>query len=127
MHKHLLYITLFSITSALAFGACADEMDSAVTPDEPEVGEKTPIELTVGGTDLSPLTRVVISDGTGKTLSKLPHGSSIYMLMKADDLSDSHQTTLCTRTVGFAQDIAGDDAKSNVSCLFRTTLFLVVG
>lgn len=80
------------------------------------VDGKSPIVLSVGGVD-SPdteVTRAVITDGTGKTLHRLPKGSSIYMLMKADDLSDSHKTALCTRTVGFAQDIAGKDY-SNVS------------
>lgn len=114
MQKHQLYINLFAITSALALGACADEENGVVTP-EVEVGEKTPIELSIGGIDTQGLsTRAVITDGTGKTLVALPHGNSIYMLMKADDLSTSPQTTKCTRTVGFAQSIAGNTT-SNLS------------
>lgn len=88
MHKHLLYITLFSITSALVFGACADEMDSAVTPDVPEVGEKTPIELTVGGVDSpkSATTRAVgpvITNDITKTYKPFDKDTKIFMVMKS--------------------------------------------
>lgn len=86
MQKHLLYINLFAITSAFALTACADEVENSVTPDMPEVGEKTPIELSVGGVDApsSALTRAVVTDGTGKTLDVFDVNTKIFMVMKSE-------------------------------------------
>ena len=88
MQKHLLYINLFAITSALALSACADEVENAVTPDMPEVGEKTPIELSVGGVDApdaEPLTRAVITDGTGKKLRAFSKQTRLFFAIVAED------------------------------------------
>lgn len=87
MQKHLLYIPLFALSSALALTACSDEVTNTLTPDVP-VGEKTPIELSMGGVD-SPnaATRAVITDGEDKTLKPVAPGTYIYMLMKSDYVS----------------------------------------
>lgn len=84
MQKHLLYINLFAITSALALGACADEVENAITPDVPEVGEKTPIELSVGSAD-APSTRAVITDGTGKKLRAFSTQTRLFFAIVAED------------------------------------------
>lgn len=74
---------------------------------------KTPITLSIGGVDSQEQGTKVITDGDGKTLHALPHGSSIYMLMKADDLTpETTNPTKCTRTIGFAQD---QNPKSDIS------------
>ena len=88
MQKHLLYINLFTITSALALAACADEVDGVVTPDAPEVevGEKTPIELSVGGVD-SPNTRAIITNGTTNT--NFGCDTKVFILMKSEKEVDT--------------------------------------
>lgn len=83
MQKHLLYINLFAITSALALTACTDEVDNIITPDVPETGEKTPIELSVGGVEKDASTRSVVT--TEKTdMISLTGGTHIFMLMKSE-------------------------------------------
>ena len=84
MQKHLLYIPLIALSSALALTACSDEVTNTLTPDLP-IGEKTPIELSVGGVD-SPnaATRAVITDGTGKTLNAFDKDTKIFMVMKSE-------------------------------------------
>lgn len=84
MQKHLLYIPLVALSSALALTACSDEVTDTLTPDVP-VGEKSPIELSVGGVD-SPnaATRAVITDGTGKTLNAFNKDTKIFMVMKSE-------------------------------------------
>lgn len=89
MQKHLLYINLFAISSALALAACSDEVENAVTPDMPEVGEKTPIELSVGGVDTpsSAITRAVgavITDGTNKTMQNFDVNTKIFFVMRSE-------------------------------------------
>lgn len=86
MQKHLLYINLFAVTSALAFGACADEVENAVTPDLPEVGEKTPIELSVGSAE-APSTRAVSIDGHGY-ITAFEKDTRLHLLMISDDATD---------------------------------------
>lgn len=90
MQKHLLYINLFAISSALALSACADEVENAITPDMPEVGEKTPIELSVGGVDAPALTRAVITDGVGKTMQAFDVNTKIFMVMKSEKDPATH-------------------------------------
>lgn len=112
MNLKQLHKTLIFLLCAAALVAC-----NKTTPVQNGTDQsgKTPITLSIGGVDSQEQGTKVITDGDGKTLHALPHGSSIYMLMKADDLSDTPQTTLCTRTVGFAQDISTDPNTSNVS------------
>lgn len=92
MQKHLLYINLFAITSALALAACADEVENAVTPDMPEVGEKTPIELSVGGVDASTeeiATRasVITDEVSTLTFSNFDLSAKVFMVMKSEYVS----------------------------------------
>ena len=87
MQKHLLYINLFTITSALAFAACADEVENAVTPNVSEVGEKTPIELSVGGVDAPSATNTraaVYTDGTNKMMKNFDKKTKVFILMQSD-------------------------------------------
>lgn len=89
MQKHLLYINLFAITSALALTACADEVENAVTPDMPEVGEKTPIELSVGGVDGvvdNGATRAVITTDpySPKNYFDTEKDARVFMIMKSE-------------------------------------------
>lgn len=88
MQKHLLYINLFAISSALALAACSDEVENAVTPDMPEVGEKTPIELSVGGVDTPALTRAVVTDGTTNT--NFGRDTKIFFLMQSEKDATVH-------------------------------------
>lgn len=129
MQKHLLYINLFTITSALALAACADEVDGVVTPDVPEVGEKTPIELTATnsqslGRDF--MTRAVIIDGQGKVTAFEKDTRLTLMMINEDNSSSNAKYTV---TFGLAQgsgtapvDLSGDpsswalqDRYSNIS------------
>ena len=122
MQKHLLYINLLSITSALALGACADEVVNADTPEVPEVGEKTPIELNACYSDINgqqALTRAVITDGAGKTMKAFTEGTSLYMLMKSEhDVTENAGAPKVTRTIMFAvpqTDASKDYSEVNYS------------
>lgn len=90
MQKHLLYINLFTLTSALALAACADEEVNAITSEVPEVGEKTPIVLSVGGVDSNQgaVTRAgvspVITGGSDKTYKPFEKKTKIFMIMKSE-------------------------------------------
>lgn len=96
MQKHQLYINLFTITSALAFAACADEVDGVVTPDAPEfeVGEKTPIELAIGDAEASnmPMTRASFVDGKGK-ITAFEKDTRLHFLMISEDITSNDRTT----------------------------------
>ena len=113
MQKHLLYINLFAVTSALAFGACADEVENTITS-EVVVGEKSPIELAVGGVvsiDQGTVTRasasaVITKEETG--MITFPENTNIFMVMQSEygtedfkDPSNPHQlkTTVARGTV----------------------------
>lgn len=86
MQKHLLYIPLIALSSALALTACSDEVTNTLTPDLP-IGEKTPIELSVGGVD-GAQTRAVITDYVNeKQFDPVAPGTYIYMLMRSDYVS----------------------------------------
>lgn len=117
MQKHLLYINLFAISSVLALSACSDEVENAVTPDMPEVGEKTPIELSVGGLDgfEAPLTRAVITDGTGKTLRAFSANTRVYTVMKAEK---TDATTKWAMTWGTAAGINEPQVDSKSALTF---------
>lgn len=83
MQKHLLYIPLIALSSALALTACSDEVTNTLNPDLP-IGEKTPIELSVGGVDTpNAATRAVITDGTGKTMKPFDENTKIFMIMES--------------------------------------------
>lgn len=115
MQKHLLYIPLIALSSALALTACSDEVTDTLTPDVP-VGEKSPIELSVGGVDSPGLaTRAVITDGTNKPLQGFDENTSLYMLMKSENVDDTSKPALVTRTIMFALPKAGSDTYSQTN------------
>ncbi len=98
MTCNLKYTSLLFILLA-AFAACRDEV-SLLDPDD----GKSPIELSVGGMDVSSpsQTRAVITDGTDKTLQAFDENTSLYMLMKSENVDDSSKPALVTRTIMFA-------------------------
>lgn len=67
------------ILSLLVFVACSDDATTDIT-----MGDKTPIELSVGGMDDGATTRAVITDGTGKTLVAMSEGTGIRISMKSE-------------------------------------------
>ena len=67
------------ILSLLVFVACSDDATTDIT-----MGDKTPIELSVGGMDDGATTRAVITDGTGKTLVAMPNGTGIRISMMSE-------------------------------------------
>ena len=106
MQKHLLYINLFAITSALAFTACTDEVDNIITPDVPETGVKTPIELSVGilGEENSQTRAITVLPTQASKYRAFKNSTSLYMIMKSDDVSTTGTTRdpKYTRTFGLA-------------------------
>lgn len=69
------YITLFA--SLLTLAGCSDEADNAVS-----IADKHPIALTVGAD--APVSRAVVTDGTGKTLNAFNDVTDIWMVMQSD-------------------------------------------
>ena len=67
------------LLSLLVFVACSDDATTDIT-----MGDKTPIELSVGGMDDGAATRAVITDGSGKTLVVMPNGTGIRISMKSE-------------------------------------------
>lgn len=67
------------ILSLLVFVACSDDATTDIT-----MGDKTPIELSVGGMDDGATTRAVITDGTGKRLVAMSEGTGIRISMKSE-------------------------------------------
>lgn len=129
MQKHLLYINLFAISSALALAACSDEVENAITPDMPEVGEKTPIELSASnvlelGDGMH--TRAAIIDGNGK-ITAFEKNTRLSLLMVSEDATTSTPaaskfTVTYGLAIGSNKAPTADDAdgtKSNIS--FETT------
>ncbi len=47
-------------------------------------GTKSPIELTVGGMEDSPMTKSVVTDGQNKTLKSLAEGTYLFLQMKSE-------------------------------------------
>lgn len=102
MRLKLKHITLS--LSLLALAACKESV-GVLDPVEPTIpdSEKTPIELSVGGVDSpNPITRAVITDGTGKTMQSFSENTSLYMLMKSQNVTDGSKPALVTRTIMFA-------------------------
>lgn len=67
------------ILSLLVFVACSDDATTDIT-----MGDKTPIELSVGGMDDGAATRAVITDGSGKTLVAMSEGTGIRISMMSE-------------------------------------------
>ncbi len=118
MRKSILYSTLFA--SLLTLTGCSDEADIAVSD-----ANKQPIALTVGAD--APLSRAVITDGTGKTLEAFDVATDIWMVMQSEykalsgnnespsdlDFKGSQTTTNCV-TMGTTGDKTGTGLKENV-------------
>ncbi len=112
MQKHLLYINLFTLTSALALGACADKggVEDIVTPPTPDPEPKpevvkTPIELTATSRqDLGerPLTRAVVIDGEGK-ITAFEKDTRLHMLLVSQDGSTLGRADTYAVTYGLAK------------------------
>lgn len=105
MQKHLLYIPLIALSSALALTACSDEVTNTLTPDLP-IGEKAPIELSVGVMGMEqPQTRggiTVIPSGDGEKYHAFEKPTSLFLLMKCEDTQTTPRSTKYTRTIGHA-------------------------
>ena len=67
------------ILSLLVFVACSDDATIDIA-----TGDKTPIELSVGGMDDGAATRAVITDGSGKTLVAMSEGTGIRISMMSE-------------------------------------------
>lgn len=97
MTCNLKYTSLFLVLLA-AFAACSDELTDVKDPD----AGKSPIEVCVRGTNMSSsATRAIITDNnTGA--QAFAENTSLYMLMKSDNIDDSSKPALVTRTIMFA-------------------------
>lgn len=67
------------LLSLLVFVACSDDATTDIA-----TGDKTPIELSVGGMDDGAATRAVITDGSGKTLVAMSEGTGIRISMMSE-------------------------------------------
>ena len=83
------------LLSVLAFTACTDDAFDPMTQD---VSKKTPIELYVGVEDVDGLTRSITVDKN--TLSSLPTGTSLFMVMKSEHINDNQKSPKFTMTKG---------------------------
>ena len=111
------------ILSLLVFVACSDDATTDIT-----MGDKTPIELSVGGMDDGATTRAVITDGTGKRLVAMSEGTGIRISMKSEynmtSASESwafqgaQATKYCT-TWGTAQTTSDNKALINFGSNIR--------
>ena len=111
------------ILSLLVFVACSDDATTDIA-----TGDKTPIELSVGGMDDGASTRAVITDGTGKTLVAMSEGTGIRISMKSEynmtSASESwafqgaQATKYCT-TWGTAQTTSDNKAPINFGSNIR--------
>ena len=110
------YLNIIMCTSLLTLAGCSKEADIAV-PDS----AKHPIELAVGVE--SPMTRAVVTDGDGKTLTAFNAATDIWMVMKSEykALSDNdlnfkgdRPTQYCV-TCGTTGDKINDDKENKVS------------
>ena len=111
------------ILSLLVFVACSDDATTDIT-----MGDKTPIELSVGGMDDGATTRAVITDGTGKTLVAMSEGTGIRISMMSEynmtftgeswAFQGAQATKYCT-TWGTAQTTSDDKAPINFGSNIR--------
>lgn len=126
MRKHYLYITLSA--SLLAFTGCSDETDIAVSD-----ANKQPIALTVGAD--APISRAVVTDGTGKTLEAFGAATDIWMVMQSDyralgtaetpndlDFKGSQATTNCV-TMGTTGDVTASGKENVVNFTAENTRY----
>lgn len=134
MHKHQLYINLFTITSVLAFSACTEEVVYVVqSPDTPEVVEKTPIELTStvsqNGGDMS-ITRASFVDGKGKkaAFEKNTRVHFLFVSENATNSSDKKYSETYGTAVGSGKSFSQLDADhSNWTATEKESKILFTG
>ena len=110
------------ILSLLVFVACSDDATTDIA-----TGDKTPIELSVGGMDDGASTRAVITDGTGKTLVAMSEGTGIRISMMSEynttftgesAFQGTQATKYCT-TWGTAQTTSDNKAPINFGSNIR--------
>lgn len=111
------------LLSLLVFVACSDDATTDIA-----TGDKTPIELSVGGMDDGATTRAVITDGTGKTLVVMPNGTGIRISMMSEynmtftgeswAFQGTRDVLYCT-TWGTAQTTSDDKAPINFGSNIR--------
>lgn len=106
MHKHQLYINLFTISSVLALSACTEEVVYVVqAPNTPEPLQKTPIELSASsynGVGEESLTRASIIDGNGKVTAFEKHTRLSLIMVSEDATTPSPANPKYTVTYGLA-------------------------
>ena len=110
------------LLSLLVFVACSDDATTDIA-----TGDKTPIELSVGGMDDGATTRAVITDGTYKTLVFMPNGTGIRISMMSEynmtftgesAFQGTQATKYCT-TWGTAQTMSDNKAPINFGSNIR--------
>lgn len=124
MNRNLLNTALCA-SLVLAMAACTKE------PVVQETETRSPIELSVGVGDDAVVTKSVITDGTGKTLSSLAEGTHLFMLMKSEysalsdaslDYQGSDKTVIKYTTtrgkVGSANKVIFEDDATTVRTRF---------
>ena len=110
------------LLSLLVFVACSDDATIDIA-----TGDKTPIELSVGGMDDGAATRAVITDGSGKTLVAMSEGTGIRISMMSEynmtftgesAFQGTQATKYCT-TWGTAQTTSDNKAPINFGSNIR--------
>lgn len=111
------------LLSLLVFVACSDDATTDIA-----TGDKTPIELSVGGMDDGAATRAVITDGSDKTLVVMPNGTGIRISMMSEynttftgeswAFQGTRDVLYCT-TWGTAQTTSDDKAPINFGSNIR--------
>lgn len=78
---------------------------------------KTPIELSVGGVDAPELTRAVVTDGTGKTLSPFSAATRLFLYMKSEDAQTdaAHTHTTVKYALTYVEAAAAASGKSPIT------------
>lgn len=108
MRHNIQNIYILALSSSLALTACGDE---EFDPAKMDISQKTPIEVNVGVEKVDGLTRAITVDKT--TLSTLPTGTSIYMVMKSEHVEDNSKSAKYTLTMGTTG--AADNGVSSIT------------
>ena len=106
MKRLFLYIPF--ISAALSLTSCSDETASGL-PDS----EKTPVSLTVGHTDISSLTRAVVSGGT--PAKAFTEDTRLFFYMEAQNGDATKKKWGCNYGTAAGVDDAADGSKSAVA------------
>ena len=108
MRHNIRNIYILALSSSLALTACGDE---EFDPAKMDISQKTPIEVNVGVEKVDGLTRAITVDKT--SLSTLPTGTSIYMVMKSEHVEDNSKSAKYTLTMGTTG--AADNGVSSIT------------